>query len=646
MTDHAFTRNEALTMWARLVAGWADHLNESGTRTLIDGIPATTDAGGSYEGVARMLWGLGSWLSYPERPAEISWRGVAYNLESLTRRALVNGCDPTLADSWLEAPPRTSDQRTVESGQIAFAVWQTRERIWSWLSDHDRSHIVGFLDTFGQRPQQWTNNWALFWLLNHTARKALQVHYDQQIIEDVLIHYLDRVYHGDGWYDDAETRGPRRFDHYITWVFASHVLAWAEMDGASLPERRDVLLERVRAWMQPFPYFFAANGSTVEYGRSLAYKFARLGAPLWAYKLGAWPHSAGMLKRLVGQHLRWYFDNGAVRADNTLRQTLTEPGSPEVLERYISTGATYWAIQAFSGLWSLRDDDPFWTAEEEPLPAEQGSYTRLFPIPGWILSGRRGHVELFHAAGLRDGYGNKYSKLVYSTRHPFNAGLDGGFPSLDNTLCLTENGIRAQREQVTTFAIGEPGWLRARYPIVINDHTHTVDTTLLLLGHVHLRAHRLVLAPDTAQVTVEEGSAAFGYNAGQIPSFRRVNGWLLFGGSGSYVGFRPLKGYTTAPRVVTGSPNSVYGYNVLAVLSATLGSLTGAGLNSPTGQNLGIILTPSSTSRQHELICAALSGNANDRDTLPSIEQAGWDAAGQFVARVDGAVFTVPALPD
>ncbi|MFN8447192.1 MAG: DUF2264 domain-containing protein [Anaerolineae bacterium] len=180
--------------------------------------------------------------------------------------------------------------------------------------------------------------------------------------------YLDGVYCGDGWYDDAAARGPNYFDNYITWVFAMHVMAWAQMDGASMPARRDELLDRVRAWMRHFPYFFAADGSTVEYGRSLAYKFCRLGAPLWAYKLGIWDHPVGMLRRLVGRHLRWYVDRGAVRADGTLRQSLTASGSPDIIERYISTGATYWAMQAFSGLWSLPDDDPFWTAEETPLP--------------------------------------------------------------------------------------------------------------------------------------------------------------------------------------------------------------------------------------------------------------------------------------
>ena len=57
-------------------------------------IPNDRETGGSYEGVTRMLWGLGSWLSYPDRPAQLEWRGVTYDLEALTYRALVNGCDP------------------------------------------------------------------------------------------------------------------------------------------------------------------------------------------------------------------------------------------------------------------------------------------------------------------------------------------------------------------------------------------------------------------------------------------------------------------------------------------------------------------------------------------------------------------------
>ena len=615
-----FSQAEAVALWARLVAGWANVLNSTGNRTHMDGIPNYADVGGSYEGVTRMLWGLGSWLADPNRPSQLEWQGVSYDLEQLTYRALVNGCDPDAVGSWRHAPiPRPDwDQRTVESAQVAFVTWQTRERIWARMSDPERGHVIGFLDQVGQRPSRWGNNWSLFWVLNHSARKALGAPYDQTIIDEVMGDFMEGLYCGDGWYDDADRRGSNYFDNYITWVFATHVMAWSQMDGAAMPERRDQLLERVRAWMQHFPYFFAADGATVEYGRSLAYKFCRLGAPLWAYKLGLWPHSAGMLKRLVGKHLRWYVDRGAVRADGTLRQSLTATGSPEVMERYISTGATYWAVQAFSGLWSLSDNDPFWTAEEEPLPAEQSDFVKVFPQPGWVLKAHEGHVQQFNAGVVHPGYGNKYFKLVYSTRNPFNVGLDNGHPSLDGCLCLSEGGVRGQRDKILDYTVTESGCLRTRYSIQVNGHQHIIDTTLIPLGDIHLRAHRITLDPAAEQVMAEEGSAPLGYDAGAVPTITPENDWVFMEFAGNAVGMRPLRGYSTAAKAVAGSPNSVYGYNLLAVLTA------------------------SPLKSEHELICVVYAGGLVNTEALPNIEQAGWDAEGQFVVHVNDESILIP----
>ncbi len=619
-----FTRAEALDLWLRIVAGWADHLDASGARTLFDGVSNAADAGGSYEGVTRMLWGLGSWLSYPDRPARLTWRGKIYDLETLMTRALVNGCDPDSPGYWGRGSVNADwDQRTVETGQVAFALWQTRDRVWSKLTPRQQANVAAFLDRFGARPSAWSSNWALFWALNHTARKALNLPHDPALIREVMFDYLDGVYCGDGWYDDAAQRGANAFDDYNTWVFAMHVLAWATVDGDSEPQRRDELLDRVRAWMHHYPYFFAADGAYCEFGRSLAYKFARLGAPLWAYKLGCWDHPVGMLRRLVGRHLRWYADRGALRPDGTLRQSLTASGSPEVIERYISTGATYWAMQAFGGLWALPDDDLFWTAEEVPLPAEQGDYIRVFPQPGWIVSARGGQVQRFNAGSVKPGYGGKYAKFVYSTRAPFNVGLDAGQPSLDSNLCLVEAGLRGQRERVFAFAVGASAdgtrWLRLRYPIDANGHRHLVDTTLIPLGRLHLRAHRITIDPDADQVTAEEGSAALGFDAGAIPVIRLENGGLFLRVGGREVGLRPLQGYSSTPQPREGSGNLVYGANLIGVLSAAL-------------------------QPQHDLICAVYEGDTDDPTPPPLIEQPGWKQDGTFVAHLNGTRVEVPPL--
>src|SRR3712207_3711392 len=96
MLTAPFTRDEALAMWARLVAGHAHHLDDTGARTLLDGVtlPALPDAGGSYEGVTRMLFGWGGWLSQPMRSPVIEWRGEQFDIAALMRRAVLAGCDP------------------------------------------------------------------------------------------------------------------------------------------------------------------------------------------------------------------------------------------------------------------------------------------------------------------------------------------------------------------------------------------------------------------------------------------------------------------------------------------------------------------------------------------------------------------------
>ncbi len=567
-----FSRVEAGSLWARLVAGWADHLDPTGARTLIDGIPNRHDAGGSYEGVTRMLWGLGGWLSRPEREPVVEWRGKRYDIVELTRRALLAGTDPDSPGYWgVPAQPGASDQRTVESGQVAFALWQSRSRIWSTLTDPERARIIAWLDACGHRPPAWRNNWALFWALNHVCRKSLGVDHDESIITDVLA-WLDDVYCGDGWYDDGAARGVDHFDDYTLWVFSSHVLAWAQVDGQSNPARRDELLERVRALMVHLPSFFSADGAYPEYGRSLSYKFARLGAPVWAYHAGVWPHSPGLLRRIVGRHIRSYMDAGAVRADGTLRQELSAVGNPDVRETYIATGSTYWAMQAFGALWTLADDDPFWTDEEEPLPVERGDFTRILPEPGWILVGSQvtRSVQRFSAKSSR--YPAKYGKFVYATHAPFNAGLSGGMPSPDSMLCLLSGGHIGHRNHVLASAVGEPGWLRTRFEQRLGEHTHLIESVIVVRGECHLRVHRIHLADGAPPTRAVEGGFPLGYHPGAIPDVSSASGGTRASASDGALtsSISGVAGYDRAPLPAPWkgdqSLNSVYGRYVLPLL--------------------------------------------------------------------------------
>ncbi len=183
---------------------------------------------------------------------------------------------------------------------------------------------------------------------------------------------------------------------------------------------------------------------------------------------------------------------------------------------------------------------------------------------------------------------------------------------------MVEAGIRGQREYVLAYAVGEPGWLRLRYPINVNGHQHLVDTMLIPLGTMHLRAHRVTLDPAADQVMAEEGSAPLGFNAGFIPALDVKNGGLFAYAAGSEIGLRPLRGYSSAPQARSGSANLVYGASLIGVLSAAP-------------------LKP-----QHDLICAVYT----DDTTPPLIEQADWQADGTFVVHLNGSRIAVPPLSD
>lgn len=596
-----FTHAEAHALWARLVAGWADHLDATGARTLFDGIPNRHDAGGSYEGVTRMLWGLGGWLSQPDRETVVEWRGRRYDIAALTRQALLAGTDPASSGYWgVPNPPDDagrSDQRTVESGQVAFALWQSRSRIWDTLDDPERARIIAWLDACGQRPSTWRNNWALFWALNHASRKALGAPHDQSIIGDVLA-WLDDVYCGDGWYDDGPARGVNHFDDYTLWVFSSHVLAWAQVDGETNPGRRDELLDRIRLLMAHVPFFFATDGRYPEYGRSLSYKFARLGAPIWAHHAGIWPHSPGMLRRLVGRHIRSYVDAGAVRADGTLRQELSAEGNPDIREPYIATGSTYWAMQAFGALWTLADDDPFWTDDEQTLPVEQGDFTRVLHEPGWVLVGSQatGGVQRFSARSSHTPA--KYGKFAYATHAPLNVGLSGGMPSPDSMLCLISGDHIDHRNHTLDAMVSEPGWLRFRYEQTLGEHTHRIETVIVTHGDTHLRAHRVELAHGAPPVHAVEGGFPLGYHPGAVPTVSSATESLRS---------------SAAESLLTSSITGLVGYDRAGLPGAWMGDQT---LNSVYGRYVLPLLEVEQVTDGHELVCVVFLGVA-DPDVSP-----------------------------
>ena len=99
------------------------------------------------------------------------------------------------------------------------------------------------------------------------------------------------------------------------------------------------------------PYFFGANGSHVLYGRSLIYRWALLLPLIEAYEQGLWPHSPGLLRRIVRLSLQFHQGIGSYDAESgKLRETYSAQGSTALREFYVDNGHPYWCMPAFSFL--------------------------------------------------------------------------------------------------------------------------------------------------------------------------------------------------------------------------------------------------------------------------------------------------------
>lgn len=533
----------------RLCHGYDRALDDTRVRAWLYGHKNPSDNGGAWDMSTRMFAALAAWLADPARPRSVAWRGHTVDIEELARSILINAFDPEKPGFWGREQFSPREQRTVESSVLAYGAWLLRDTLLPQLPARAVESFQQWLEYFGS-GELVKGNWNLFWVVNHTARKALGWKYSQVTIDDAWqrIEGLDR---GDGWMTD----GPEHFfDDYNWWVFGTHEQFWAQMDGSSDPARAARIRERTRKRLEDYPYFFGADGSYSEYGRSLSYKFGRLGCPLHALREGYWPHGAGMLKRLVHRHLGYYDHNGALdRRFDTVRQELSEFGHPAVRDGYINTGHPYWCMHAFIALWQFREGDPFWTCAEEPLPVEREDFNRVIKPAHWIMTGlKQGGQVQRHSLGTQHGRGDyaaKYGKFMYGSHFPVDFGSADGDYGPNAALCITD-GDHWAHPGYFEDAVAHEDFLRARYTLNVGRHVIACETILMPRGAECLRIHRLKIPKGAKGLLAVEGGAALGYAPGIAPVKevdQKPRQSVVWSGNRAAL-IRGIKGYARAVR--------------------------------------------------------------------------------------------------
>lgn len=195
--------------------------------------------------------------------------------------------------------------------------------------------------------------------------------------------------------------------------------------------------EWTRDFLPDYARFFAASGEPVPFGRSLTYRFAATAPFALAEKCGISPLDPGLSRRICTQGLRFFVEKQLAQSQGVLSLGWTDE-FPAITEAYSCAGSAYWSAKGIAPL-LLPPTHRFWTAEEKPLPAEEGDFSRAIPQIGMVVRCHSGEVELLNAAtsisGTNTAFGaHKWGRLSFRTGIGWEAKRPDGLPPVDAAL--------------------------------------------------------------------------------------------------------------------------------------------------------------------------------------------------------------------
>jgi hypothetical protein len=248
-----------------------------------------------------------------------------------------------------------------------------------------------------------------------------------------------------------------------------------------------------------------------------------------------WPHSPGLLRRIVRTNLAYHWELGAFDpAAKKLRETFSAEGTPAVRDFYIDNGSPYWATLGML-MYSIPASDPFWTAPEEPLPVERGDFKVRFEGPRMMVVGTRatGQVRWIQARNAPKSwrYRDHYTKFVASSHFPFNIIQEEKRAPWDGALVFRNRatGNMAGRIGVIDGELLEDG-VKTHWFTELDGHRIEVSSRIRLDGEFEGRVHT-ILNPEALQgmeVDLLEGSHALGLRTGEkADETRGADDWRL-----------------------------------------------------------------------------------------------------------------------
>lgn len=462
-------------------------------------------AAAGLEGFARPLWGI----------VPLVAGGGEFKYWDIYREGLANGCDPDHCEYW--GTVSSHDQRQVEFCAIGFALALVPEHIWEPLSERAKKNVAAYLIQ-GRNQGYPECNWKFFRVLLDLGLVKVGVYDFDHVMTEEYLKDIDRYYIEDGWYRDGDPgEETLRIDYYNPFAMHYYGLVYSKLKPEDT-ERCRRYRERTQKFALEFANWFADDGASVPYGRSLTYRFAcgSLWGALAFADLEALPW--GKIKGLYLRNMRWWSKQPIMRFNQKLLTVGYAYPNLLMSEGYNSAMSPYWAMKAFIPL-ALDENHPFWTAEEEEV-RPQIQQVAVLKTPGMIAVHNPQDTVLYVSGPQREGMScvaEKYGKFAYSTRYAFSVERNLRIfanAAIDSMIGFSEDG----NEFKVRHAYKEPVKILDNILYSKWDPWTDVSVETWLIpqtGHEnsrwHIRIHRIYSETKTLQ-TIEGGFSVNRYD--------------------------------------------------------------------------------------------------------------------------------------
>lgn len=447
------------------------------------------------EGYTRVLWGLAPLFATENKDLSMAELAEVTEWTRICREGLIHGTDASHPEYWGEV--YDYDQKMVEMAAIATALLLAPDKMWKPLSKEQKSMVREWLNGINQRKLH-ANNWRFFRILVNMFFTRQNLQPDKTLLEEDL-QVIENCYAGGGWYFDGHAG---QMDYYIPFAMHFYSLLYAHFMKEEDGERCRIFLERAGLFCREYFYWFAGDGSSVPFGRSLTYRFAH-SAFFGAYGLAGEAVDYGLLKGMLLRNIRYWVKQPIFDLGGILTVGYTYPNL-FMSERYNAPGSPYWSFKTFLVL-AMPATHPFWQAEEKTLRYEK---QKLLECPRMLLAHEGGHVQMYPVGHHSMEHGScaaKYEKFVYSNHFGFSVPrgttLESG--AFDNTLAVSEAGenFYRMRSGVEHYEITEE-YTKTVYMI---GNKVQIESVIVPLGKWHVRIHQI---HNRETIDVAEGGYA------------------------------------------------------------------------------------------------------------------------------------------